>query len=508
MNLLAFTPDGRTLAFGGTDNVVRLWDVTTGKEALPLGGHQSTVSAAALSPDGRLIATGGGDGVIRLWDPATGRERGQFPGHGTRTASLAFGGGGRLLISAGSERTGGADPTIRVWVVAPGKPLRHFPGAIAVLSPDGNLLVTADEREMRLLEAASGREIRRWPVPRGGIMPLAVCPPVNEIISWGADGKLRVWDAATGKEQRQFSGPHFPEDSRDRVYCLGTSPDGRLAAFGGQAQEVALLDTHTGAEVWRLTGVSRAISALAFSADSRVVAAADGTTGTVRLWEVATGRPFRTLAGHQGDVRHMTFSLDGLVLLTAGDDTTALLWDVTGRRTQGASLPPSGPGLEALWNDLEAEDARRGQEAVGILVAAPRQALALLARRLRPAAPPDGERLARLIGDLDNDDFEVRERAVAGLREEGEAAEPALRRAFATSPSPEVRERVKPLLTKLDRSAEWFPTLRALQVMESVGTPEARQLLESLARGAGEARLTREAKASLERLSRRTLARP
>jgi hypothetical protein len=74
---------------------------------------------------------------------------------------------------------------------------------------------------------------------------------------------------------------------------------------------------------------------------------------------------------------------------------------------------------------------------------------------------------------------------------------------ITTSSSPEVRDRVKPLLAQLDRSAGWLRTLRALQVVESVGTPEARQLLESLAKGAPDARLTREAQASLRRLARR-----
>jgi WD40 repeat protein len=503
VNTLAFSADSRLLALGGSDNVVRLWDVTTGKEALPAAGHRSPVRAAAVSPDGRLLATGDGDGGIRLWDAATGQERRQLPADASCVLSLAFAGAGRLLVSVGH-----ADKAVRVWEAATGKELRQFPGTIAVVSPDGKGVVTGDERELRYVDSASGRELRRWPLPKEGAGPLAFSADGRGVFTVGADRTLRLWDVATGKQLRQFGAPRFPEDSLDRIYCVAFAPAGNLAAFGGQSGVITLTDPQTGAEVRRLTGPAEAVSALAFSADGRVLASGDWRGGRVRLWEVATGQPFRELTGHEGRIHALAFSADGQVLLTGSDDTTALVWDVTGRRT-GAPVPaPTAQELDTLWADLGAEDARRGQQAVGSLVAAPRQALALLGQQLRPAAPPGAERLARLFADLESDDFEVRERAVAGLKRLGESAEPALRRAFATTRSPEVRERVKPLLADLERSAEWVRTLRALQALESVGTPEARRLLESLARGAPEARLTRGAKASLLRLSRRPTPKP
>jgi hypothetical protein len=124
---------------------------------------------------------------------------------------------------------------------------------------------------------------------------------------------------------------------------------------------------------------------------------------------------------------------------------------------------------------------------------------------------PDAARLARLIAALDDNDFAAREKATAELGELGDLAEGALRRLVEGGPSAEARQRAEGLLETLSKSApsgEWLRALRALEVLEGVGTPQARQVLQTLAGGLPEARLTREAKASLERLERRPTRAP
>jgi hypothetical protein len=124
-----------------------------------------------------------------------------------------------------------------------------------------------------------------------------------------------------------------------------------------------------------------------------------------------------------------------------------------------------------------------------------------LKERLRPAAASDSKKIARLITDLDQNAFTARESATKQLSELGELAEPALRVALNDKPSAEKRRRLEDLLKRLDasNSPELLRGLRAVEVLESFGTPEARQVLQTLAEGAAEARLTREAKAALER---------
>jgi hypothetical protein len=139
------------------------------------------------------------------------------------------------------------------------------------------------------------------------------------------------------------------------------------------------------------------------------------------------------------------------------------------------------------------------------LLAAGGQAVPFLKARLRPAPALDLGGIDRLLADLDSDEFAVREQATRGLRQLGEGARPALRKALAGTASAEQRRRLKALLQELGgvRSPELLRELRSVEVLEQVGTPGARQVLESLAGGGADARLTREAKASLERLAGR-----
>src|SRR5262249_55322438 len=144
------------------------------------------------------------------------------------------------------------------------------------------------------------------------------------------------------------------------------------------------------------------------------------------------------------------------------------------------------------------------------LVASPQQAVPFLKKRLQPAAPVDTERINRLIKSLDDDVFEVREKATAELKKFGEQAEAALRKALAAGPSAEVRLRLESLLEKLgdpSSSAQRLHALRAVEVLDFIGTPEAQEVLKTLSKGAPEARLTQEAKAALERLGRRATGR-
>src|SRR5206468_2120742 len=145
------------------------------------------------------------------------------------------------------------------------------------------------------------------------------------------------------------------------------------------------------------------------------------------------------------------------------------------------------------------EDAAVAETALHELEATPARTVRYLRARLHPVPPPDPTRLARLVADLDSPLFATREHASRQLEQLGDVAGPAVRKA-ARSRSPEVRRRALILRSRLDRAtsngAEARP-LRAIEVLENLGTPDARAALAHLAGGTPEARLTQEATAAL-----------
>jgi hypothetical protein len=167
--------------------------------------------------------------------------------------------------------------------------------------------------------------------------------------------------------------------------------------------------------------------------------------------------------------------------------------------------------LERLWEDLRNQDARRAYQALCALVEAPAQTVSFLKQRLRAVPAINTDLLRQLIGDLESNHFSVRQKAAAELEKLGDLAQPALREAIKNQPPLEVWKRVEAILKRMNSqtlTTDDLQLIRAIEVLEKIGSADARQLLETLAKGAEGARLSQEAKASAERLARRQLYAP
>jgi hypothetical protein len=233
-----------------------------------------------------------------------------------------------------------------------------------------------------------------------------------------------------------------------------------------------------------------------FSPDGRTVAG--GCTSQVSreskvlLWEAASGSLRCEFAGHLGTVSSLTFSPDGRTLASGSWDTSVILWDLAGRLDEKrAPVPLTKKDQAELWQALTDPEARNAYPAMFRLIAEPREAVPLFRQNLRPAEGKsvDAATLRQLIADLDHEQFVERERATRELEQLGPAAGEALR--------------LTKLLDKLEAPGlppEMLRPIRALEVLERIGTPEARQVVETLARGESKAILTQEAQATLRRL--------
>jgi RNA polymerase sigma factor (sigma-70 family) len=549
---VVFSPDSKTLLTAGGEDGLSEWDLTTGKRRREIGHELTNVQDLAFSPDGKGVAVAG-PGAVRVIDRASGREITPVAGHRYGINFADLGHDGRTVITA---------RTLHAWDAATGREVRRlelpwreswwfvtddgrtgFTGSRQPLGSFGVWDLASGKETSRLSLGFTGPEPRLLAVARGGGMVatstwggdtvhlvdvasgkrlFALRDPGLKVLHAGfsADGRTlavfsgdqtaQVWDVDRGVLVRQI-GPMGTAGAVTvagfgEVYAAALSPDGRWLAYGSQRGLLRLFEAATGREALRLDKLPRGAGTLTFSPDSRTLAWASWRDPEVHLLELATGRERQTLTGHRGNVRAMTFSPDGRTLVTGSDDTTALVWDLAARalgRLPG-SVDTSPPQLEACWTALASDDASRAYRAVWALAATPGQAVPFLQGRLRPAELPDAGRVARLIAELSSDRFDDRERATDELRELGELAVPALRKALAAGTGAEARRRLERLLEEAEGlTARRLRELRAVEALEGAGTPEARRLLERLAGGAAEARLTREAAAALRRLSGR-----
>jgi hypothetical protein len=199
------------------------------------------------------------------------------------------------------------------------------------------------------------------------------------------------------------------------------------------------------------------------------------------------------------------FSPDGRLLASGGNNGTILVWEVPAEAAPTATL--SDAQRASLWTDLVDADAARGFRAVVTLADAPGPALALIKDRLKPRpVPPDAKRLEQLVAQLDSDSFTERETASRQLAEVGAAAEEVLRKALDRDVSTEVRVRVRELLERITKNGvapERLRALRAVEVLERIGTPAAKELLGDLAKQVNDPVLEQDIKVALERLGER-----
>jgi RNA polymerase sigma factor (sigma-70 family) len=553
---LAFTPDGRRLVSGGYDNTIRLWDVATGKELRRLARHQSpvyslvlerdgrtlvyrvadntvhfrnvlsgqelrrfggpehSVTGIAFAPDSKYLAAGGGDAELVLWDVAARQEVRRLRGHQGKVSAVSFGPGGKLLAS------GGHDGTIRLWEASSGHEVRAIQSPRGwvthlAMSPDGRKLASfGEDQVVHLWEAATGKEVRQLHSVRGFLHGLAFSPSGKLLATAsGIDVFVRLWDADSGEETSALK-------HEGGMNGVAFSADGKTLAAACMDRTVSLWETATGRKrLWLRPGTN--VTSVAFSPDGRLLATANaGNSRTrdkdgklvdggnedrerVRLWDLATGKELPPFAGHRGGVTALTFASDGKTLASGSSDTTVLLWDATRLQRKERPRPLAAAELQKVWADLAGVDAAAAYRAIGELAAASRQAVALLGERLRPVVATDAKLVAPLLAQLDSPRFAERRQALKGLERLGEAAEPALREALAGNVSVEVRQRIERLLRKLETMPR-LRTSRALEVLERIGLPVARPLLERLARGARGAWLTRQAEAALRRLDKLT----
>jgi hypothetical protein len=231
----------------------------------------------------------------------------------------------------------------------------------------------------------------------------------------------------------------------------------------------------------------------------------------IRVWDVLTGRdvlnqemPEKVRSESTGGTYAgcFAFAPDGKRLATGHPDGTILVWEV--KLPEPKPEPLTRNEAVALWDDLKDSDAGKAWRAASRLSESPDVVLPLLRERLKPAQSAAAEVTEPLIHDLDSNDFARRQEGVRKLKELWPRSEPALRKALDGNPSAEQRKLIEGLLETLASPGHVLPgeelrELRAVASLERITSPDARRLLEEIAKGAQAAPVTQEAQRALRR---------
>jgi eukaryotic-like serine/threonine-protein kinase len=252
---VAYSRDGRQIATGGSDGVVRAWDAATGRPVRSFRGHQGPVTSVMFSPDGRRLASSSWDKTARIWDAVSGQSLHVLKAHARESTRVAFSPDGRLVA------TSSWDQRVILWDPENGQPVGELSGFVGqtvapvdslAFSPNGEILAAASNPYatggvIKVFDVRTRREVHSLAGHIYGIYQVVFSPDGKRLASASCDGAMKIWDAATGQELFNFQNrnpvsPATPDHRPDALHSVAFSPDGMRLALGCRQGTVVMLD--------------------------------------------------------------------------------------------------------------------------------------------------------------------------------------------------------------------------------------------------------------------------
>ena len=334
ISLIDISSNGKYIATGSGEKVIKIWDIDTGLYLQNLSGHVSEINAVTFSNSNRILATASVDRTVKIWDITTGKCLKTLQGRADFVHSVVFSSNNRIVIS-------GSQHSIYFWDIDSQQCISTFFETKDWLS---SLIVSQDEKIIAC--ANIGNEdnfIRIWQIDdlnhyltksnqipnkilKGhddNIWSISFNPDGSKIVSASSDRTVKIWNSQTGQCLKTLSGHNRP------VLCVSFSPNGNTVASCGGHSIIKLWNVETG-ECF-LTIQDKASYTIKFNSDGLILASGH-TSGMVKLWNTKNGKCIQTL-GNRKPIISIAFSDDGRYIAYGSYDGTLTVWDINDNKS-------------------------------------------------------------------------------------------------------------------------------------------------------------------------------
>lgn len=324
VNQVAFSPNDQYLITTSDDNTARLWTVNNGEPLAVLSGHSGFVEWADFFPDGSAVVTAARDFTLKIWS-LDGIETRSINTPGSFTYSVQY-----VNICAACQPgntyllTASEDNTARLWSMQSNMLAPAYADIKQITyAPDGQYLLSTGRSNKATLWNTNGVKIADFSGHNATVLFAAFSPDGKQVITSSADSTAKIWNL-DGRERLTLKA----HTDVVTAALFTHNPQANLIATCGRDRMVRLWSTN-GKLIRTLAAHTQPVETIAFSPDNRYIVSA-GRDSTAIIWQVSNGKPLYTLKGHKAAIMKVTYSPDGKYIATASRDKTVLLWTASG----------------------------------------------------------------------------------------------------------------------------------------------------------------------------------